>query len=140
MKRYIGKKLISAEKMTKLEYTEIHTTEYFSGDDEDGYLIQNHNSNDAPQDDSCFSWLPKDEFEASYRPIDNMTFGLAIEALKHGKKVARAGWNGKGMYVRFVDSTESLNRHFELFNVVGTFDTWVASVSDALAEDWQIIE
>ena len=27
------------------------------------------------------------------------TFGEAIEALKQGKKVARKGWNGKGMYL-----------------------------------------
>ena len=28
-----------------------------------------------------------------------MDFGKAIEALKQGKKVARKGWNGKGMYL-----------------------------------------
>ena len=28
-----------------------------------------------------------------------MNFGLAIEALKAGKKVAREGWNGKGMFI-----------------------------------------
>ena len=30
---------------------------------------------------------------------DSMTFGDAIEAMKHGKRVARKGWNGKGMYI-----------------------------------------
>lgn len=29
----------------------------------------------------------------------SMTFGMAIEALKSGKKVSRAGWNGKGMWL-----------------------------------------
>ena len=28
-----------------------------------------------------------------------MNFGEALEALKGGKKVARAGWNGRGMFV-----------------------------------------
>lgn len=28
-----------------------------------------------------------------------MNFGQAIEALKNGKKVARTGWNGKGMFI-----------------------------------------
>lgn len=28
-----------------------------------------------------------------------MNFGKALEALKEGKKVARAGWNGKGIYI-----------------------------------------
>lgn len=27
-----------------------------------------------------------------------MDFGKAIEALKQGKRVARKGWNGKGMF------------------------------------------
>ena len=29
----------------------------------------------------------------------DMNFGCAIEALKHGMKVARKGWNGKGMFI-----------------------------------------
>ena len=31
-----------------------------------------------------------------------MNFGQAIEALKNSKKVARKGWNGKGMFVYYV--------------------------------------
>ena len=41
--------------------------------------------------------MSRGEYNA-YRRCDNMTFGIAIEALKKGKKVARAGWNGKGMF------------------------------------------
>ena len=33
------------------------------------------------------------------RPTDGLSFGLAIEAMKSGKKVARRGWNGKGMFL-----------------------------------------
>lgn len=36
--------------------------------------------------------------------IKNMTFGLAIEAMKSGSRVARAGWNGKGMWLGIVHS------------------------------------
>jgi hypothetical protein len=32
-------------------------------------------------------------------PTTNLPFGAAIEALKQGKRVARKGWNGKGMFV-----------------------------------------
>lgn len=35
-----------------------------------------------------------------------MNFGQAIEALKQGKKVARAGWNGKGMFLLYVPSSK----------------------------------
>jgi hypothetical protein len=31
--------------------------------------------------------------------MSNLNFGQAIEALKENKKVARNGWNGKGMYL-----------------------------------------
>ena len=32
-----------------------------------------------------------------------LTFGEALEAMKAGKKVARKGWNGKGMYLYLAD-------------------------------------
>ena len=48
-------------------------------------------------EDGFKSWSPKSVFDAAYRPTHGLTFGLAIEALKKGFKVARAGWNGKGM-------------------------------------------
>jgi len=31
--------------------------------------------------------------------MDKVNFGQAIEALKQGKRVAREGWNGKGMFI-----------------------------------------
>ena len=34
-----------------------------------------------------------------------MNFGQAIEALKEGKRVARAGWNGKGMFLFLVSGS-----------------------------------
>lgn len=141
IKKFIGTKIIMAVAMGLVEAQELlkRNVGYQGLTDEkgnaDGYLVTYHNKPNPYQ-----AWSPKDVFEEAYRPIDGMTFGLAIEALKKGKKVARSGWNGRGMYVRFVDTTETLNRHFELFNVAGTFDTWVASVSDTLAEDWQILD
>ena len=51
-------------------------------------------------EDGYTSWSPKHAFEKAYRPTNGMNFGLAIEALKMGKKVARDGWNGKGMYLK----------------------------------------
>ncbi|MNF94579.1 hypothetical protein D3C84_772930 [compost metagenome] len=35
-----------------------------------------------------------------------MSFGLAIEALKLGRRVARAGWNGKGMFLYLIRGSE----------------------------------
>ncbi len=86
-----------------------------------------------------------------------MNFGQALEALKDGCRVARAGWNGKGMWVKIVDyappiilnnATEdngSLHTYLEPFFVIrGTrqtgLNTWVPSVSDVLAEDWEVLK
>jgi hypothetical protein len=42
------------------------------------------------------TWPPE---EPTIPPGDVMNFGEAIEALKAGKRVSRAGWNGKGMWL-----------------------------------------
>ncbi|EPF71126.1 MULTISPECIES: DUF2829 domain-containing protein [Acinetobacter] len=66
-----------------------------------------------------------------------MNFGTALENLKLGNTISRSGWNGKGMHVELRQPTDGLNAHLALKNVKGTFDTWVPSISDLLAEDWQ---
>lgn len=72
-----------------------------------------------------------------------MNFGQALESLKLGSKIAREGWNGKGMHVqldRGGDYWESeILPFFVIRNVKGSFNTWVPSVSDCLAEDWSIV-
>ena len=87
-------------------------------------------------------------------------FGTAVEALKQGARVAREGWNGKGMFLYYVPENKypaSLNEHGTM---VGVFEDdmvpygaylamktaqnnvvpWLASQTDVLAEDWQIVE
>lgn len=76
-----------------------------------------------------------------------MNFGEAIEALKAGKRVARAGWNGKGMFIYLVEGTEvpvSQLRGAALEHVghsrppYGT-DQKISDHIDMLAEDWEIV-
>jgi hypothetical protein len=87
---------------------------------------------------------------------DEFDFGSAVYLLKMGKKVARAGWNGKGMYVYYVpaasypverNNLETMGGEFEndmvpyreylaLKTAQGDVATWSPSVSDALATDW----
>lgn len=85
-----------------------------------------------------------------------MNFGEAVNNVKNGHKIAREGWNGKGMFVIYVpeeniDLTEQqekmfgasniiLNEHFLIKNVNNTLSTWVPSINDCLAEDWYAIE
>ncbi len=80
-----------------------------------------------------------------------MNFGNAIEALKEGKRVARKGWNGKGMFLLYVSSLEwdmdfdvtLWSRNKSPFIAMKTADCkvvpWVASQTDMLSEDWVVI-
>lgn len=85
-----------------------------------------------------------------------MNFGQAIEALKAGEKVARSGWNGKGMFLFLVaGSTFKVNRppllgiyeegkeinylpHIDMKTADDKIVPWLASQTDILAEDWEI--
>lgn len=87
---------------------------------------------------------------------DEFDFGSAVYLLKIGKKVARKGWNGSGMFVYYVpaasypverNNLETMGGHFEndmvpyreylaLKTAQGDVATWAPSVSDALATDW----
>ena len=84
-----------------------------------------------------------------------MNFGKAIEALKKGERVARSGWNGKKMFLFLVKPVEigykkELPEQYESCEhitsiAMKTADDkilvgWLASQTDILAEDWEIVE
>lgn len=91
-------------------------------------------------------------------PIINLSFGEALVALEAGKRLQRAGWNGKGMFVYLVPANSypaqtgaakahfgenamvPYNPYFAIKNVDNTVSTWVPSVNDCLAKDWVILE
>jgi hypothetical protein len=86
-----------------------------------------------------------------------MEFETALSALKQGKRVARSGWNGKGMFLYLVNgSTFKVNRppllgiypegteikylpHIDMKTADGSCVPWLASQTDLLAEDWVIL-
>jgi hypothetical protein len=85
-----------------------------------------------------------------------VSFGAAIEALKIGHKVARKGWNGKGMFLYYVPAnsypavTDIAKQTFpdglvpySAYIAMKTADNkvvpWLASQSDVLEEDWVIV-
>ena len=90
-----------------------------------------------------------------------MDFGMAIIALKRGECVARTGWNGKGMFLTLqpgseVDGVNMRNEgakhyyegakcriapHIDMKAADGTYVVgWLASQTDMLAEDWEIVK
>ena len=108
-----------------------------------------------------------DIFEATYSAATagRHNIGAAVEALKAGKRVARAGWNGKGMFLFLLPASDGIPTkviHDPALRAVieselggDTFDAlgsvrmftadkkvltgWLASQSDLLAEDWEIL-
>lgn len=98
-----------------------------------------------------------------YGDPDRMDFGGALQALKAGHHVARAGWNGRGLYVTLQDGypdgialnantaeatglpegTPAVFRPYLLLGFMGRtgpeFVPWAPSVSDALGEDWLMV-
>jgi hypothetical protein len=81
-----------------------------------------------------------------------MNFGQALEALKDGKKAARAGWNGKGIFIELQrpDANSKMTSSYIFIDTTGlqTDNTaapksrvpWLASQTDMLADDWAVVE
>ena len=91
--------------------------------------------------------------------IHFMKFGEALEYCKKGRPIARLGWNGKGMALAYRKGYEEgapanksmakdwgvkegsivrIKPYFQLRGVDGTYQTWVVSHEDLLAEDWYL--
>lgn len=86
-----------------------------------------------------------------------MDFSKALELIKAGKRVQRAGWNGKGMFLFLVaGSTFTVNRapllgiypegtqinyhaHIDMKTADGYVVPWLCSQTDMLADDWSEI-
>ena len=101
-------------------------------------------------------------------PFNQMSFGVAIEALKFGLAIRRKGWNGKGLWVikqvpahiesDIVPKMQSLPQSAKdlilkgkgfinytsqclIYNEnTGRADSWIPSISDVFAEDWEIVQ
>lgn len=104
-----------------------------------------------------------------YVVLDNgFDFGTALHLLRAGQKVARAGWNGKGMYLLLVSGeavTEAINDRYgdptrydvdpsgyEKGTTLPVLDAiymktadnklvpWLASQTDVLSDDWELVD
>jgi len=80
-----------------------------------------------------------------------MNFGEAIEALKAGKKVCRRGWNGKGIFIELQrpDEHSKMTHPYIYIDTTGlksdnpdaprSLVPWLASQTDMLSDDWQVL-
>ena len=150
MKTYIGTKMINAQAMTRASYNAIRgwTLPADENGADDGYLVEyldggklNH-----PDFDGYVSWSPKAQFEGAYRETSGLTFGIALEAMKKGCRVCRAGWNGKGLWLEYRPANGVDLAYVRMsYPVTGLADgpypngarvPWAPSQTDMLAEDW----
>jgi hypothetical protein len=92
--------------------------------------------------DGYISWCPNTVYDRDYQSIQAMSFGHAIHALKAGHRVARAGWNGKGMWLalQVPDAKSKMTLPYIYMRTVqGDLVPWLASQTDMLADDWQLL-
>lgn len=115
--------------------------------------------------DGYRSISPGKAFEEGYSlESGGLNFGLALEALKQGHRVARRGWNGKGMFLFLLTGgtvPKSAIHDPKLREIIDsktegdTFDAlptirmwtadnkvltgWLASQTDMLSDDWEIL-
>ena len=159
---YIGTKLIHAEPMTRQAYNDFRGWTLPADEDgtDEGYLVEylDGGKPNTTTHAGYVSWSPKEQFDNAYRKTTGMSFGMAIEALKKGHKVARAGWNGKGMFLFLVPgSTFKVSRapllgiypegteinyhaHIDMKTADDKVVPWLASQTDVLADDWYIVD
>lgn len=149
MKKYIGTKMIEAKPMNRGDYNKYRgwTIPEDENPADEGYFVK--------YSDGYESWSPKKQFEEAYKDCKSMTFGIALELLKKGCKVARKGWNGKEQYIQLATSISYKSADDEIVNCehdaignkaiafVGTSGVqigWLASQADMLSEDWIVVK
>ena len=150
MRKYIGVKMVAAITMSLIA-AQAHLGRdvgYKGLTDEDGdcdgYLVEYEQLDNAP---AYQTWSPKDVFDKNYRETDGMTFGLAIEALKKGLKVARNGWNGRGMFLELQvpDKHSKMTFPYPYFTIPECKEgtrriPYAPTIVDIMQQDWRIVE
>lgn len=102
-----------------------------------------------------FESMDSDDTE-NHNYVGGQTFGQAIALARTGKKVARKGWNGSGMFVyivpaaiypaqtevakKWIGENVSYREYWALKTAQGDVATWAPSGSDSLANDWIVID
>ena len=157
MKKYIGTKVVKAIPMNRQDYNDYRGWELPFDEDgsDEGMLVEYTDGGKLNHLDyeGYISWYPLDVFDKAYSDMSNLTFGGALEFLKKGYKVARAGWNGKGMWLVLIhgwDIEEESSLRCDIDELetspwIGMktadnkFVPWVTSQADVLAEDWVLV-
>lgn len=168
MKKYIGTKQIEAEPMTMGEAYERGLLQAGRVPNESEKSNAGYHVRYKDGYESWSPVEPFEESYREVKKETPMCFGDAIEVLKQGGAIRRKGWNGKGMFVvkqipahiteEIIPKMQSLPQSAKdiimsrenkvidytsqmlIINPDGRADSWVPSVSDVFAEDWEIVK
>lgn len=163
---HYGTKQILATAMTRQAYNDYRGWALPADENgaDEGYLVEyvDGGASNHPDHAGYISWSPQDVFDRAYKASGEMNFGHAIEAMKAGANVARAGWNGKGMYLWLLPAAtvkaewcrephlkavaEANGGAIEALGSIRMMTAdqkvltgWLASQTDMLADDWLIV-
>lgn len=113
------------------------------------------------EDDLDIEVDAEDETEVVFEPEPFrklFNFSVALQYLKEGKRVARAGWNGRNMFVFMVSGSEfTVNRepllsilgegtqvsyrpHLDMKMADGTIMVWTPAQADIFGDDWYLVD
>lgn len=168
MDKYLGIKLMHAKPMSRGDYCALRgwRVPVDENPDDAGYLTEDLGAVESNVEGfkGYVSWSPAAVFAKSFAQSHGMDFGTALLAIKRGYKVARKGWNGKGMWLILVPGQKAVQLkegtpyhaalgpveteilpHIDMWTVNAEgrramLPGWLASQSDMLAEDWEIVE
>jgi len=157
---HVGLKVIHATPMTRERYNEYRGWELPADEEgsDAGYLVEYADGGQANHANHAgyISWSPTAVFNNAYKPQGKLGFPEALELVKRGSKVARAGWNDififlvpgsifevnrpplLGIYPE--GTTISYHSHIDMKTAQGTVVPWLCSQTDMLANDWGIVE
>lgn len=156
---YVGLKQIDAMVMTLGDYN-LHRGWTIPVDEDPaapGYIVK--------YPDGYISWSPKEQFQLAYMTNGSFSYSAALYMLKCGHKLARAGWNGKNMWITMTpskildmavddiwtgnvkDMAIANGGQVEILPYLSmkTADNklqigWLASQSDMLSDDWCTVD
>jgi len=72
-----------------------------------------------------------------------MNIGHAVDNMNLGRRVARKGWNGKGMWIakQTPDANSMMSLPYAyMFTADQKLVPWLCSQTDLFAEDWEVVE
>jgi hypothetical protein len=160
MQLHIGTKAVLARAMTRQAYNDYRgwTLPADENGEDEGFLVEyiDGGASNHPDHAGYVSWSPADVFARAYKPSGAWGMGEALVALRNGRAVQRAGWNGKGMFIYLVgpgryaattapgmmiateqaDGLVPYGPYVAMKTAQGDVVPWLASQTDLLAQDW----